>query len=137
MEQTVRVSRLLPDDVAEVIRVRQSACCGDCHQCAGCGAAKETLVLRARNLIGARPGDLVVIESGSSSVLKAAAVLYILPLVLFLLGYLLGAQLWGRGIWMGLAAGLLSLIPIWLCDRHLAKKKTVYCITAFAGEHSC
>lgn len=137
MEQTVRVSRLLSDDMAEVIRVRQSACSGDCHQCAGCGAARETLVLQARNLIDAQPGELVVIESGSSSVLKAAAVLYILPLILFLLGYLLGAQLWGSGIWMGLAAGLLSLIPIWLCDRHLAKKKTVYCITAFAGDPSC
>ena len=89
MEQTVRVRRLLPDSMAEVIRVRESACSGECHKCSGCGSSKQTMVLTAKNLIGAQPGDLVVMSSESSSVLKAAAVLYMLPLLLFITGYLL------------------------------------------------
>ena len=52
MEQSVRVKRLLPDGMAEVIRVRESACSGDCHKCSGCGAAQQNLLLTARNPIG-------------------------------------------------------------------------------------
>lgn len=134
MEQVVRVNRLLPDGRAEVFRVRESACSGDCHKCSGCGAAKQTVVLTARNAIGARVGDMVVITSSSSRVLKAAAVLYILPLVLFLTGYLLGEQLWHRGWLLGLSGIALGMAIIKVYDRFLAKKEIEYTITSFAGE---
>ena len=83
MEQTVRVRRLLENGNAEVVHVRESACSGDCHKCSGCGAAKEAVIFTARNLIGARPGELVRVESSTAPVLKAAVVLYVLPLILF------------------------------------------------------
>ena len=86
MEQTVRVRRLLENGNAEVVHVRESACSGDCHKCSGCGAAKEAVIFTARNLIGARPGELVRVESSTAPVLKAAVVLYVLPLILFFLG---------------------------------------------------
>ena len=79
MEQTVRVRRLLENGNAEVVHVRESACSGDCHKCSGCGAAKEAVIFTARNLIGARPGELVRVESSTAPVLKAAVVLYVLP----------------------------------------------------------
>ena len=41
----------------------------------------------ARNLIGARPGQRVVIESKSSKVYGAIMLVYVLPIVLALLGY--------------------------------------------------
>ena len=63
MTQTVRVQSCNPDGTAQVVHIRQSACSGDCHKCSGCGAAQETLVLTARNPIGAAPGDLVQIEA--------------------------------------------------------------------------
>ena len=132
MEQTVQVVRLLPDGMAEVTRVRESACSGDCHKCAGCGAAKQTMRLEAKNAIGAKPGDLVIIESDTASVLKGAALLYVLPLVTFLTGYIAGENLWGRGILVGIAAFALGMLPIKLYDRHLAKKGTVYTIKAYA-----
>lgn len=136
MEQTVRVTCLLPDQMAQVQLVRQSACSGDCHQCAGCGATTQTLILQARNPIGAQPGDLVRVQSASSPVLKAAAVLYILPLALFVAGYLLGQQLGGHAILTSLCGFVLGLLPVRPMDRYL-RGKMVYTITDFAGKRSC
>lgn len=90
MEQLVKVQKLNPDGTAQVQMIRQSACSGDCHQCSGCGAAQQTLAFTARNAIGAEPGDLVVVRSASGPVLAGAAVLYMLPLVLFIALYLVG-----------------------------------------------
>lgn len=135
MEQIVLVRELLPGDMAKVSRVRQSACSGDCHQCSGC-AAKETVVLQAQNPIGAKPGDVVKVESASTPILKAAAVLYILPLVCFLAGYILGENLWGKGVLTSLCAFALSMIPIRLVDRYLMGKME-YTIKEFAGKNSC
>lgn len=132
MEQTVKVRRLLPDGMAEVIRVRESACSGECHKCAGCGAARQTMLFEARNLIGAVPGDMVVVESDTGTVLKAAALLYLLPLLTFLVAYIAGENLWGRGILLGIGGFVLGMIPIKLYDRHLAKKGTVYTMKAYA-----
>ena len=133
MEQTVRIKEVYSDGTALVVHIRQSACSGDCHQCAGCGAAEESLTLNARNHIGAQPGDLVTIRSESGPVLTAAAVLYVLPLVLFFVGYLLGT-LWNLGALVGglsFAAGVALAV---VYDRLVAKKKeTVYTITGYAG----
>ena len=132
MEQNVIVRRLLPDGMAEVIRIRESACSGDCHKCSGCGAAKQTMLFEARNPIGAKPGDLVVVESDTATVLKGAALLYMVPLLTFLAAYIVGENLWGRGILVGILGFVVGLLPIKLYDRHLAKKGTVYTIKAYA-----
>ena len=132
MEQTVRVRCLLPDGMAEVVRIRESACSGECHKCSGCGAAQQKVLLVARNPIGAQPGDMVVVSSETKTVLKAAAVLYMLPLVLFIVGYLLGESLWQRGGLVSICAVVLCTVLIKLYDRRLAKKEILYIITGFA-----
>lgn len=130
MEQLVRIRKLNPDGTAQVIHIRQSACSGDCHQCAGCGAAKESLILTANNPIGAKPGELVKITSSTRQVLAAAAVLYMLPIVLFFFGYLLGALAWSQGTLVGCIAFALGVVLAVLYDRIVIKKqKTVYTIT--------
>lgn len=132
MEQIVRVRRCLPDGQAEVLHLRQSACSGDCHKCAGCGAAQETLVVRAGNPIGAQPGDLVVISSDSAGVLKAAAVVYLLPVLLFFVGYALGSGT-GRGGVLGCVGFVLGVAGAVLADRlHARRRQTVYTITGYA-----
>ena len=132
MEQLVRVREVFADGTAQVICIRQSACSGDCHKCSGCGAAKEAILVTARNPIGAGVGDLVNIRSETGPVLKAAAVLYMLPLVLFFLGYLVGAMLWDRGALMGGVAFVAGIMASVLYDRLvLKKKKTTYTITGF------
>ena len=106
MEQFVRVRNVHTDGTAEVVLIRQSACSGDCHKCSGCGAAEETVVFTAKNPIDAKPGDLVKVETATGAVLLAAAVTYLLPLVLFLAGYIAGLLLWGVGVWMGIGCML-------------------------------
>ena len=135
MEQMARIKRTFADGTAQVIVIRESACSGDCHKCSGCGAAKEAILFEARNPIGAKTGDLVTISSETGPVLKAAVVLYMLPLVLFFAGYALGAAMGVSGGLCGCAAFVLSVALIVAYDRHLAKKdNTIYTITDFAGD---
>ena len=132
MQQRVKVLSCEPDGMARVSVLRQSACSGDCHKCAGCGAAEQTMIFTAINSIGAKPGDLVTVESASGPVLKAAAVLYMLPLVLFIAGYLLGMQ-WKLGGLTGLLAFALGIGLAIVYDRLVMKKKnTVYTIIGWA-----
>ena len=134
MEQKVRIREVLPDGTALVVHVRESACSGDCHKCAGCGAAKETIVSTAENPIGAGPGDLVRVESETAPVLKAAAVLYVAPLVLFFLGYYIGYRLGNLGALVGAVGFVLGIVLVVVYDRKVMKKSDlIYKITAFAG----
>lgn len=133
MEQLVRVRKVHEDGTATVFHVRESACSGDCHKCSGCGAAKEAIVLEARNAIGAKVGDLVKIEAESGPVLKAAMVMYMVPMILFFVGYAIGA-VWGLGALVGgvFFAGSIALAVVY--DRKVVRKnETVYTITKFAA----
>ena len=132
MEQLVRVKETFDDGTAMVVHVRESACSGDCHKCSGCGAAKETILIKAKNPIGAARGDLVKLESASGPVLKAAAVLYLLPMVMFFLGYYVGDVLLGLGALVGCLAFAASIALAVLYDRKIAKlDQTGYTITEF------
>ena len=133
MEQLVRVRQVNPDGTATVIHVRESACSGDCHKCSGCGAAKETVLFTADNPIGAAPGDLVKVESSTAPVLKAAAVLYLLPLILFFLGYWLGTLPGTFGTLGGVLGFMVGVLLVIAYDRLVVKKANLhYTITAFA-----
>lgn len=132
MEQKVKVRRTFGNGTAQVVVVRESACSGDCHKCSGCGAAQETLMFEAENPIGAKPGDTVIVRSESGPVLRSAMVLYMMPLVLFFLGYALGSR-WGMGALAGCLAFVVSIALVVVYDRRVqAKMKTVYTITGYA-----
>lgn len=132
MEQLVRVKEAFDDGTAVVVHVRESACSGDCHKCSGCGAAKETILLKAENPIGAVRGDLVKLESATGPVLKAAAVLYLLPMLLFFVGYFAGDVLFGHGALVGCLAFVASIVLVVLYDRKIGKTgETGYTITEF------
>lgn len=132
MEQLVRVQKCNDDGTAQVIHVRQSACSGDCHQCSGCGAAKETLLLTANNPIGAQPGQVVTVRAQSGPVLLDAAVLYMMPLTLFFVGYLLLELTLGRGALGGCLSFVIGIVLATVYDRRVAaKRETVYTITGF------
>ena len=107
MEQTVLIRKVHPNGTATVIHTRQSACSGDCHKCSGCGAAKEIMFVEAQNPIGAGRGDLVTLEARTGPVMKAVGVFYVLPLILFFGGYLLGSLVELGGIF-----GCLGMLPV-------------------------
>ena len=134
MEQIVRVKRLNPDGTAQVLHVRLSACSGDCHKCSGCGAAQEAIVLEAENPIGAAVGDFVTVCAATGPVLKGAAMLYMVPLVLFFLGYGLG-ELFHQPVLTGCLAFAFGICLAVVYDRLVVKKKeTVYTITGYGPD---
>ena len=133
MEQTVKVRAVYPNGTAQVVHLRQSACSGDCHKCSGCGAQQQAMVFDAVNAIGAKPGDTVTVRTESGPVLLGAAVLYMMPLVLFFAGFLLGAALWEMGAPVGGIAFAIGIALAAIYDRKVARKrKTVYTIIGYA-----
>ena len=133
MEQIVRIRQILPDGRAEFIKIRESACSGDCHKCSGCGAQKETMIVTAENPIRAEVGDFVTLTSDTASVMKAVFAVYLVPLVLFFTGFGIGmAKGWSPGLLGGLGFMLGVAFAVWV-DRRTAKKNdTVYTITGYA-----
>lgn len=134
MQQLVRVKAVNSDGTALVVRIRESACSGDCHKCAGCGAQQQTMVFEAVNAVGAKPGDMVTVESASGPVLAAAAVLYMVPIALFFLGYFLGEMLLAAGVLTGCLSFGMGIVLAAVYDRAVVrKKKTVYTITGYSS----
>ncbi len=85
------------DKVAIEVR-RQTACSGECDKCSGCGTPTEFVHAVAMNPVNANVGDTVTVEGANQVIMKYAAIVYALPLVLFFLGY-------------GICAGL--ALPAW------------------------
>jgi sigma-E factor negative regulatory protein RseC len=78
--------------MAEIAVQRQSACGGNCHSCGGC-SERRILKVSAKNALAASVGDRVVVESSTSRILAAAAIVYVIPLVLFFAFYAAAAVL--------------------------------------------
>ena len=89
MTQIATVEKLLPGGYAEISVPRKSACGHDCEECAGCGMTGAAIRARAKNNAEAQPGDKVVVESSTKKLLGVVALVYLLPVVGFLLGYFL------------------------------------------------
>lgn len=115
MTQEGIVTRLCPDGMAEVAVTRMTACGGNCGSCESCMLQSEVKT-KAKNLVEAQPGQRVMIESRSSAVFGAVFLVYVMPLVCFLIGYA-AAYLAGlrEGLcilcsFLGLALGALILV---------------------------
>lgn len=84
MQQTATVTKLLSGNQAELTVHRQTACGHDCSKCGGCGEmVTKPITVIADNTIGADIGDTVVITGSSKQVLGLAAIVYVIPVVLF------------------------------------------------------
>lgn len=126
MTQTATVQRILSNGMAEIAVPRKSACGHDCEECAGCGMTGAAIRAKALNEIGATPGEKVVVESSTQKLLGVVALVYLLPVVLFLLGYFLSeglAESWRYAIAIG--AAVVSIIPCVLYDRIARRKEAL------------
>lgn len=124
MTQIATVEKILDADHAEISVPRKSACGHDCEECAGCGVSGAAVHARAQNPIGARPGQKVVVESSTQKLLHIVALVYLTPIVLFLLGYLGTAFLASTGLRYAIAAlGFFAGIAVAVAyDRRLKKQ---------------
>ncbi len=89
MTQIATISRIIDHQYAEISVPRKSACGHDCEECAGCGVTGAAVLAKAANPIGAKPGQKVVVQSDTNKMLRIVALVYLTPVVLFLIGYLL------------------------------------------------
>ncbi len=89
MLQTAIVIAISDNSIAQVSVKRASACGHDCTSCGACGIMDKPLIVEVENSIGAKLGDTVEIESESKKILYLASVVYLLPLLMFFVLYLL------------------------------------------------
>jgi len=102
------VTKLMPHNTAEVVVTRLTACGGNCGSCEGCVCDNEVRAV-ANNALGAKPGQRVVIESCSSKVYGAIIMVYIMPMVFFLAGYIMASVL-GASEGVCIAVSFIALV---------------------------
>ena len=108
------------NDVAK-IKVGRHSDCSNCGACPG----SDSIIISAINKVGAKPGQRVAFQMKEVNVLRAAFVVFIVPLIAISIGVLLGEFIGGYfgsitytfQIMGGIIAFLLSLIFIKLFDK--------------------
>jgi sigma-E factor negative regulatory protein RseC len=113
------------DDIA-VVAVGMSGACKKCGLCLASSDGKEMLLL-AKNEVGAREGDSVEIEILPGRVLAAAFIIYMIPVVMTIIGFLVGSTLTGGSETSALPIVLAvlflvgSFAGVWLYDMRIRR----------------
>lgn len=117
-------------DMAKVIVGRASAC-GE--NCASCGSSCKTpgISLDVKNTLGAKPGDYVELKAQTNQILKSAAIVYLFPLLVMIIGIIGGIYIFRSagyanyetyGFIIGLLFLGLSYAILRLIDNRIKKK---------------
>ena len=128
MTQKAIVKRRLSGEKVEVQVKRVSACSHDCDKCAGCGSMVHVgdLTAVAQDLLGARVGQQVTVESSTSQTLGLAAALYLLPCVGLFVAYLLMSKASeGLSALVSIGAFLLVLVGVSIPLDRLLRRRAV------------
>lgn len=117
MQKEARVIALRDDNKAE-LAVRRDTACGDCASCGGCAA--RTVRVTVENTLHAAVGDTVMIETSTGAVIRIAALVYLLPILLFFAGYALGAAVGVPPLLLGGIGFAVSFLAAVLVNRKLS-----------------
>ena len=114
-----------------IVSVKRSTACGD--SCATCSSQCNFRgnKITVGNRIGAMPGDLVAIEMKTSTVLKSAFLVYILPILVLFAGYFITEHKTGsetKSLITGLLAFGITFIFLVFWDK-INKEKFMTSIT--------
>lgn len=141
MTQRATVDAVLDNGYARVSVARTSACGHSCAECgAGCMGEKRTLQVLARNAAGARAGDSVTIQTATGRVLGAAALIYLLPIVLCIaVGVILYDQARPEGVCIAgsIAAFIAGAAAAALINKYIRRDRAMdYDIIAVEGGYA-
>ena len=86
------VTNATDDGWAQVETDRNDSCshCSSCHVSFGCNSE---MTINAINRVGAGVGDLVSLQLGSGTIMKSAAILYLIPVAGLIVGAFIGDEL--------------------------------------------
>lgn len=132
MTQNAIVTRVFDNTTAEIAVERQSACGGNCTSCGGTCTAQDIIHVIAKNSVNALTGQQVVISTHSARVIKAAFLVYILPLVLLFAGFFIAAAMSAPetlSIIAALCAFFVGILIIVLINRRYKKRPVTFEIT--------
>lgn len=103
------VIALREDGIAQVKTSRHN----DCENCGAC-PGNSAIVLDARNPLGAKPGQRVLVQVKEVNMLKSAFIVYLLPLIAIFAGAMLGGYLAERSelpaLWLQVGGGALAFV---------------------------
>ncbi len=91
MTQTGIITKILDNGLADVAVERVTAC-SHCSGCGECIYGKEIHV-EAENKIYAQPGERVVLESKTTTILAVTLLIYMLPVAMLFAGYAIAAAI--------------------------------------------
>lgn len=96
----------------EMARVKTSRH-NDCENCGAC-PGNSAIVLDVRNPVGAKVGQHVIVEVQEVGMLKAAFIVYVLPLLAIFagaaMGYFLSDYLNKAALWFEVSGGLIAFV---------------------------
>ena len=125
------VIKNLPDAMAEVAVTRGTACGSNCGNCEACIYANELHTV-AYNKINASPGQHVIIETKNAPIFKAEFFVYILPLVLMIIGYLVPSKFGlGEGVCVIISFLMLAVSAVILVISQKDKREIEHVISRF------
>jgi len=113
-------------DEAVVVAMPMSPECEKCGACIVAGEGKEVLLL-AKNAAGAGAGDTVEIEISAGRVLAAAFIIYMVPIILTIVGFLVGSAITGGDeeanlpIILAVVFLVASFLSVWMYDMRLRR----------------
>lgn len=111
MTQNAVVKEVVSPGVVQVSLMREMQCGSGCKACSGCSSqpTQEILAL-ASDDIGTQPGEWVELESNAGNSISISLMVYLLPCLTMLGGYMAGTAL-------GLSEGMAlfpAMVGIWV-----------------------
>lgn len=100
-----------------------------CSRCGLCQSKSNKILIEISNELGVNVGDNVKIELEEMSGIKAALIVYLIPILFIFFGYFIGLWICGLtnrpliGIICGIAIFLTAFLIIHICDRKFAKRR--------------
>lgn len=131
------------DGETATVTVRRHA---SCEKCGACGLGNTSdMEVTVRDEIGASVGDSVIIELEFGAVFMASAIVYAIPLVLLVLGFLVGPVVARHleleasedvvAVVLGFAMLITAFAGIHIYDRRARPQRYMPRITTILGRH--
>lgn len=116
------------DEKYAYIAMKLNSGCKSCSSKALCFSGDKPVPLKVKNSHGLQVGDLVEIELSSHTKLSAGFLLFLFPLILLIVGYLLGSMINNSESYGMIGAGIgfgISIMILMFFNR-FAEKRDVF-----------